>query len=262
MKKKFLCGMIALLSSAFVFMGCPGGDDDNKQKSVTKPAKSASVENVTITGTTGTELTGEVTITLKNETFTAIKAGDDLKSWFSNLPADLSAKATEKVMAGTTTVKITIAGKPSKTASEALKITIPKENLTGKAKLDVTTNTQARFNITAAKLAKSATVSDKTISGKTGTELTGEVTITITLENETFTAIKAETELKWITNLPIGLKAKAKADATSTSVTLVITGTPTAAKTEALKITIPKENLTGQAKLDVTTNTQAKFEIN
>ena len=114
------------------------------------PTPSATVDNVSITGTTGTEITAaEVKITLANDKFNAITVGSDVSSWFTNRPAGLDAKIKTAVNDNDTTATIEISGNPSATSSETLAIKIPAANLVSNADLTVTNNTNAVFAITA-----------------------------------------------------------------------------------------------------------------
>ena len=56
-------------------------------------------------------------------------------------------------------------------------------------------------------------------------------------------------------------KIKTEVAAEATEATISISGTPTAASTDAMVITIPAASLTGNAEVDVTTNANAKFAI-
>ena len=114
------------------------------------PTPTATVGNVTITGTTGTEITAaEVEITLTNDKFKAIAATTNVKVWFTNLPAGLDAKIKTAVSDNDTTATIEISGNPTAVSSEALAITIPAASLVGNTALTVTNNPSAVFAITA-----------------------------------------------------------------------------------------------------------------
>ena len=111
---------------------------------------SATVNDVSITGTTGTEITAaEVKITLANDKFKAITADSDVSSWFTNRPAGLDAKIKTAVNDNDTTATIKISGNPSVASSDALVIKIPAASLASGSDLDVTSNPSAVFAITA-----------------------------------------------------------------------------------------------------------------
>jgi LPXTG-motif cell wall-anchored protein len=111
--------------------------------------ESASVGNVTISGTVGTALSAQsATITLSNETVTAAGlSGIDASSWFTALPAGVTA--TADAVGGTTSITITFGGTPTAVSSAELAITIPISALTTSvAPLAVTANADAKFDIT------------------------------------------------------------------------------------------------------------------
>ena len=114
-------------------------------------APAATVDDVTITGEKDSLITNkEVKIMLTNDKFNAIPATTNVKSWFTNLPAGLEAKIKADVSANETTATVEISGIPTETSSAALVIRIPAGNLvTSTSGLDVTSNTNAKYNITA-----------------------------------------------------------------------------------------------------------------
>lgn len=136
----------------------------------------ASVDDVTITGTTGTAITDkDVVITLANDTFASTLSG----SWITNLPADLSQSVSRT---DDTHAKITVSGNPSAVSSDALIIKIPAASLASGSDLDVTGNANAKYNIKArlggsagitgtAKYNEILTADTSAITGNTGTFL-------------------------------------------------------------------------------------------
>ena len=111
--------------------------------------------------------------------------------------------------------------------------------------------------------APTATVTDVTITGTTGTAIANK-DVVITLTNDKFKAIVATTDVEgWFTNLPAGLEAKITTAVkdNDTTATIEISGNPSAISSAALVITIPAANLTSNADLTVTSNTNAVFAI-
>jgi hypothetical protein len=110
----------------------------------------ATVADVTITGTTNSALDGtDVTLTITGDTIkTAIAASADLATWFTNLPAGLTAVAKEAVAASATSVTITVSGTPTKVSSDELAITVPAASLTKGKALTVRQRATAKFAIT------------------------------------------------------------------------------------------------------------------
>ncbi|MDR0840330.1 MAG: hypothetical protein LBN26_02960 [Christensenellaceae bacterium] len=119
---------------------------DKYVKLTTEPF--AVVANVTITGTAGTALTAgqTATITLTGETVdSGGLTGVDAASWFSSLPAGVTATADG---AGSgDVITITFGGTPIAGSSAAFDITIPASALTGNADITVTANPNAKFAI-------------------------------------------------------------------------------------------------------------------
>lgn len=114
------------------------------------PTPTATVDDVSIDGTTGTAITKkDVVITLANDEFKAITATTDVKDWFTNWPAGLEAKIKTDVSANATTATVEISGTPTATSSAELAITIPAANLVSNTALTVTNNPSAKFAITA-----------------------------------------------------------------------------------------------------------------
>ena len=112
--------------------------------------ETASVSDVTVSGETNKAVQSkEVTITLADGAkFAAMNAGDDVKTWFTNIPAGLEAKVKEAVEENATSVKITISGTPTAESNAVMTITIPAANLVGDTELTATANEKAKYNIT------------------------------------------------------------------------------------------------------------------
>lgn len=103
----------------------------------------------------------------------------------------------------------------------------------------------------------SAAVRNVSVNGTIGTAIT-ETQVVIDLTNDTFVSALSG---NWITNLPAGLSQSVSYGGTTMAI-ITISGTPTAASTEQIAITIPADqlivNTTGFA---VTANANAKFNI-
>ena len=107
------------------------------------PTPTASVDDVSIDGVKDSSITAaEVKITLTNDTFESTLSGN----WITNLPAGLSQSVSRT---DDTHAKITVSGNPSVASSDALVIKIPAANLVSNADLTVTSNANAKYNITA-----------------------------------------------------------------------------------------------------------------
>ena len=110
--------------------------------------KSAAVSNVTVDGTTGTQITQQdVTVSLTNDKFKAIQADTDVTSWFNNLPLGLTAKVKNDVAAEAGAAVITISGTPTEASEAVMDITIPGGVLNSGNALEVTANDNAKYSI-------------------------------------------------------------------------------------------------------------------
>ena len=108
----------------------------------------ATVSNQTVSGTRNETLNSvEVNISLTFDTFQSVVEGDNVGSWFTNLPAGLTA-VINFVSSDMKFVSITISGTPTKAKNEAMAITIPGGKLASGADLTVTANPNAKFEIT------------------------------------------------------------------------------------------------------------------
>ena len=103
----------------------------------------------------------------------------------------------------------------------------------------------------------SAAVGNVTVNGTVGTAIT-ETQVAVDLTNDTF---KSNLSGNWITNLPAGLSQSVSYGGTTRAI-ITISGTPTAASTEQIAITIPEDQLIVNTEdLTVTANADAKFNI-
>ena len=101
-----------------------------------------------------------------------------------------------------------------------------------------------------------ATVSDVTIDGTTGTAIADKEVI-ITLANDTFAPTLSGS---WITNLPAGL-SQSVSRTNDTHAKITVSGNPSAVSSDALIIKIPAASLASGSDLDVTGNANAKYNI-
>ena len=108
-----------------------------------------------------------------------------------------------------------------------------------------------------------ATIANITVSGMTGTALSGSDSVRITLSNASFRALQMEEEVSaWFSNLPSGVTATVTSiEAGNTMVTVTFSGTPGGASDAVMAVTIPAANLSTGGALSVTSNTGARFDI-
>jgi hypothetical protein len=114
---------------------------------------SATVGTVDVIGTANAAITTprDVVITLSNATFEEIAANEPVGSWFTNMPTGMTAVTKSAVVAGATSITITIAGSPNAALSAAMAITIPAVRLATPANgaITVTANPNAKWTIAA-----------------------------------------------------------------------------------------------------------------
>ena len=130
--------------------------------------------------------------------------------------------------------------------------------------VDLNDEVVAAFDITLTSSdIKSAAIANVDVAGTAGSAITS-VEAVVTLTGDTFKVIALNADLAaWVTNEPSGITVTAKtavADGDAT-VTLVFAGTPAAALSAAMAITIPSAVLNGGANLAVTANANAKFTV-
>lgn len=108
----------------------------------------------------------------------------------------------------------------------------------------------------------SALVADKTVSGITGTPLSGDSTITISLTNDVYSQIEEGEDVSdWFSFLPMGVTAKVKSLDSESVVSIIFSGTPGEVSDDVMEITIPADKVVSESSLTVTSNDQAKFDI-
>ncbi|WP_419822860.1 S-layer homology domain-containing protein [Anoxybacterium hadale] len=107
----------------------------------------------------------------------------------------------------------------------------------------------------------SAAVSSKIVAGMMGAVLPGTDTITVTLAGSTFANLaQGEDVSVWFHNLPEGLSVTV-GNVTSGTIELVFSGTPGTVSNETISITIPKGKLNTDSDIEVTKNSDTKFDI-
>jgi hypothetical protein len=111
----------------------------------------ATVGDITVSGASHFLVSSDpVVIELGGNYFINIAADDAVTSWFTNLPAGLTAAATYDVYRGDTEITITISGIPTEGASRVMDITIPADMLVDDSSdIVVAANPSANYDITA-----------------------------------------------------------------------------------------------------------------
>ncbi len=107
----------------------------------------AEIEDVTVNGKVGEELSQDVVIRMSREKFKDVAAGTNVSAWF-NLPDGLTATVKE-INATNTVLTVTVSGTPTAASADAITVTIPKDNLTYNTAdaLTVLSNPKAYYSI-------------------------------------------------------------------------------------------------------------------
>jgi hypothetical protein len=133
----------AIVDEQSIRMGADGSGLYAKTARIV-PSPSATVGNVTVSGTKNTAIANtDVVITLANDTFAGTLSGD----WITNLPAGLTQSVSRT---DDTHARITVSGTPTAASTAQMAITIPADQLaTSSTALTVAANVNAKYSIAA-----------------------------------------------------------------------------------------------------------------
>jgi hypothetical protein len=137
-------GIAALMALTVFFAACNNlalSDSDPAARSVR--FGTANIAPVTVTGVINTALTQDVYITLTSDEFDE-DLDPDATSWFSNLPAGLSAEVTD--FSGNSAT-VTISGTPTEVSSFWIRGAIPGDALVSGTPAPIAVNRAALYNI-------------------------------------------------------------------------------------------------------------------
>jgi hypothetical protein len=208
----------------------------------------------------------KVTINVEGDGFVEMTAGDDVSAWFTDMPAGLSAVILDAVTEGATSATIAFQGIPTEPSDsysynydyDYIEITIPSAALQSNEDLDV----QVRYDVLWRIWRVTASPSKKpTVKGTVGSIIEYEgvpsfIPLMITIEGDFIGNTSESTS--WLKNLPLGLSLGGEGLPASFVAGNVIfyniTGTPTTATTENVRIVIPKEALSSKRDLVIDTD--------
>jgi len=105
---------------------------------------SAAFESVVVSGVVGTPLTQEVVINLTDTTVENLNEGDNVLSWFTNIPSGLTATVKRVFQQE---IAVNISGTPTVTSSANVVVTIPANVLLSNTSLVVTASSNSRYDI-------------------------------------------------------------------------------------------------------------------
>jgi hypothetical protein len=138
-------GIAALIALVSLFTACNNPLVEDTESEARKVGLgTATITNVTISGTKGTALTNTVVITLDTDYF-SVGAGTNVTGWFSNLPSGVGA--TVASVTGRRTATITVSGTPQVVSSFWIRVTIPGTALTSETPITITPTANAVYDI-------------------------------------------------------------------------------------------------------------------
>jgi uncharacterized repeat protein (TIGR02543 family) len=231
--------------------------------------RSASIGDVTISGTEGSNFVDQqtTTITLANDTLKAQMQYVDAKGWAASFTATGLGVAANGASGGSQ-IELQFSGKPPAAYAEAFgSITIPGTYLTSGLDLVVTENENATFSIVEeTRGTPSATIDDVVIRGSKGGFV--NATATVRLQDDVMPGALYEwTVTPWFTGLPAGVRVTASFSKYGDTITLRFAGTAlevSAANFGAgggITMTIPGDYLVRGIPITVSPNPDAKFII-
>jgi uncharacterized protein YceK len=197
-----------------------------------------------------------------------IKEGEDLSSWFLNIPAGLKATAhsrdrESKIAAdkGAQEVIVTISGTPEQTINRAVLIRVPYTKTNRSWDFDIPPNEDIRFEVYGVNVAPIIVggAVNREIDPKTFKIKIGGTTLANTIELD-------QDLSSWFTNLPRGLKAVSAEETVPAtegqqSVTVTISGKPAILVNEQIKIVIPARATVANIVLTIPPTDYAKYDI-
>lgn len=213
--------------------------------------ETATVDDVTVSGAKDVAL-ATATITVNTNVSISISADADVTSWFTNMPAGLTAKVST---VGTDSVDIQITGTPTAISSEAMQIKIPASAFGGSEDLEVTSNANAKFDI----VERKASINAIEIKGVVGEAVDKDITVTLT--NDELNVGHMDLSKRPTSNLPNGISLGYGSSSDKYTFKISVYGTPTAIGNGTLELTIPGEWLKSGKALKVTANSNAKYDF-
>jgi hypothetical protein len=152
----FKAAIAVTMALVFGLSGCEQPDKDSAVGAVFDGSLSlnesvtvggATVSAVTVSGSTGSPLPTAATLTILLDTDEFdVPAATTVTSWFTNLPAGLSAVSASG--SSSNSIAITISGTPNVGSAQVMAITIPGSALLSEEAITVTRNPAAKYDIT------------------------------------------------------------------------------------------------------------------
>jgi hypothetical protein len=199
---------------------------------------------------------------------TPIRNGEDVTSWFLNIPDGLRATvrsvnpdARFAVMVGDTEILITISGVPEQTINQPIKINVPYEVTNRLWDFHIPPNNDLRFEVYGATMAPVVIggAVNRDIDAKTFMIRFGGTVLARTMDENTDVS-------SWFTNLPRGLKAVVAEDTVPVSqgqqsLLVTISGKPTNQSRENAIIKIPANITAANIVLEIPGSENTRYDI-
>ena len=215
--------------------------------------RTATVENVEIKGVVGEAMSKNITVTLTNDELN-FSTMDTSQQPTSNLPNGIEldyATSSDKKY----TFTLYVSGTPTASGKGAIELTIPGTWLKSGEDLKVTSNPNAKFDITG----PSATIENVEIKGVVGEAVDKDITVTLT--NDELNIGNMDISKKPTSNLPAGISLGYGSSSSNQKFKISVFGTPTATGNGTLELTIPGAWLKSGKDLKVTANSNAKYDF-
>lgn len=209
----------------------------------------------------------DIEITMYGAEFVTVPAvGQDVSSWFTNLPDGLSARVKNWIN-GTGRLEVSISGTPTQASTDEIGVTIPGSLIKSGVSYTVAMHRTAGASKYVVQPPYEANLGTLALVGEKDTALTGGNQIDIHLSgsvSDTFTGLAVDDDItSWFTNIPAGLSVNVESlSADRTSLTAGFDGTPTAVVAGLIQVTIPAAKMTNNTvDMVVPTNAAASYSI-
>jgi hypothetical protein len=211
----------------------------------------------------------DITIRLIETSFQRpIKNGQDVTSWFLNIPRGLTAIAhasdpEAKLAAdkGATSIIVSIQGAPEQTINQSIAIRVPWNVTNREWDFDIPRDEDRRFEVYGVNMADIVIggAINRDIDSKSFQIKFGGTKLADTLSQDTDIS-------SWFTNIPRGLKAVVAEETIPAaegqqSLTVTVSGRPTAQVNENIQVKIPAGITTANMVLEIPASDRAKYDI-
>jgi hypothetical protein len=203
-----------------------------------------------------------------------IRDGEDLSSWFRNMPRGLTAtahaldrEAKYAAEKGDTKITVTIDGIPDQTINQPIRIRVPYEYTNRSWDFVIPPNQDLRFQIYGVLLHSDPPGSAVVVGGAVNREIDAKTFRIVFGGTKLTEAIPLNTDVSsWFTNIPRGLRAVVPEETLPVTegqqtVTVTISGASTTQFYEKMNIVVPAGITTAGIALTIPPSDDAKYDI-